>query len=221
MVEHLLAALAGLEIDNCFVEIDGEEFPGLDGSSQPYVEALQHCGLIVQAKSRERLTLGQTIRVAGDDCWIEARPAPDGHTVFEYRLSFDDDTPIPSQTFKCRVTPSSFAREIAPARTFVTLAQANHLRGQGVASHVTNQDLLVLDDSGPIDNELRFENECARHKTLDLIGDLALAGVDISAHVVSFRGGHSLNGRLAQQLFELAARQRDTTATEFKSGKAA
>jgi UDP-3-O-acyl N-acetylglucosamine deacetylase len=207
MVEHLLAALAALEIDNCFVEIDGEEFPGLDGSSQPYVEALQRCGLIIQAKSRQRLIVQQTIRVEAGNRWVEAQPSPDGLSSYEYRLSFDDQTPIAAQTYCFQCTPSRFAREVAPARTFVTLAQANTLRRQGLASHVTNQELLVFGDAGPVDNTLRFEDECARHKTLDLIGDLSLVGVDLIGCFVSNRGGHNLNGRMARELSKLMSAQ--------------
>ena len=207
MVEHLLAALMALEIDNCFVEIDGEEFPGLDGSSQPYVEALQQCGLIIQAKSRQRLVVQQTVRVQAGHRWVEAQPSPDGCTSYEYRLSFDDQTPIPAQTYSFQCTPSRFAREVAPARTFVTLAQATALRAQGLASHVTNQELLVFGDAGPVDNALRFADECARHKTLDLIGDLSLVGVDLIGRFVSHRGGHNLNGRMAQELSSLMSSQ--------------
>ena len=218
MVEHLMAALAALEIDNCFVEIDGQELPGLDGSSQPYVEALQRSGLIVQAQPRARLQLNQTVRVVSKDRWIEARPAADGRTTYEYRLSFDDVTPIKPQQYCFQCTPARFAREVAPARTFVTRQQADALCAKGIAAHVSNRELLVFDDTGPIDNSLRFENECARHKTLDLIGDLALVGVDLIAHVVSYRGGHSLNGELAGQLFELAAAgQKDSTASTTRN----
>ncbi len=207
MIEHLMAALYALEIDNCYVEIDGQELPGLDGSSQPYVEALQHCGLIVQAKPREQLLLNQIVRVAKGGQWVEARPAADRFATFEYRLSFDDQTPIMPQTYSFKCTPGSFAREVAAARTFVTQQQAAALRAKGIASHVTNQDLLVFGESGPIDNSLRYENECARHKTLDLVGDLALAGVDLIADVISFRGGHILNGQLARKLFDMASGQ--------------
>ena len=207
MVEHLLAALVAMEIDNCTVEIDGDELPGLDGSSLPYVEALQHCGLIVQAKARQCLVVHQPICVRAGDRWLEASPAINGRTTYEYRLSFDDQTPIKAQTYSFHCTPNRFAREVAPARTFVTLDQANALRAQGVASHVTNQELLVFGEAGAIDNSLRFPDECARHKTLDLVGDLALVGVDLIAKFVSYRGGHSLNGRLASELFALATSQ--------------
>lgn len=205
MVEHLMAALYALEIDNCLVEIDGEELPGLDGSSAAYVEALQHAGLIVQAHVRRRLLINDRIRVGDAGGWIEATPATNGRAVFEYRLSFDSDSPIAVQEHRIELTPRRFARELATARTFVTQQQANQIRSSGIAAHVSNQDLLVIGDSGPIENEYRFTNECARHKTLDLIGDLALAGVELIGNFVSFRGGHQLNGRMAGLLAEMAA----------------
>ena len=206
MVEHLMAALAGMEVDNCLVEVDSEELPGLDGSSRPYVEALRHAGLIVQAKPRMQVVIAETFRVAMDDRWIEASPSPDGASYFEYRLSYDDDaTPIPPQTFGVSLTPHRFVNQLARARTFVTAEQAASLRAQGIAMHVGNQDLIVFGKDGPLDNRLYFPNECARHKTLDLIGDLALAGCDLIGRFVSFRGGHILNGRMARRIASLAA----------------
>ncbi|WP_442510115.1 UDP-3-O-acyl-N-acetylglucosamine deacetylase [Novipirellula sp. SH528] len=207
MIEHLMAALVGLEIDNCLVEIDAEELPGLDGSAAAFVDALRTAGLIIQSQAKRRLTLRERIYVESPAGWIEATPAEDGHTSYEYRLSFDGPSPIFDQTFTLRMTPERFIRDVAPARTFVTEAQAQVLREQGVASHVTNQDLLVIGDNGPIENELRFRDECARHKVLDLIGDLALANVELIGNFVSYRGGHNLNGRMAQRLAELAASQ--------------
>ncbi|NNE00682.1 MAG: UDP-3-O-[3-hydroxymyristoyl] N-acetylglucosamine deacetylase [Pirellulaceae bacterium] len=210
MVEHLMAALYAMEIDNCRVEIDGEEFPGLDGSSHAYVNALQHAGLIVQASVRRRLVIDRPIRVERGNRWIQATPlspTKKSGTHFEYRLRFNTDTPIAAQTFSFTCTPSCFAREVSRARTFVTKSQAESLRAQGVAQHVTNQELLVFDEHGPVDNKLRYQDECARHKTLDLIGDLSLTGLDIIGSITSYRGGHSLNGLLAQRLVELAALQ--------------
>ena len=209
MIEHLMAALYALEIDNCIVDIDGEELPGLDGSSKPFVDVLQHAGLIVQARQRERLIIDRTIRIESANRWIQAMPprtqnSSFGGCSFEYQLHFDDDTPIASQTYSVNCTPSNFIREVASARTFVTQSQADTLRAQGVAGHVTNQDLLVFGENGPIDNSLRFPNECARHKTLDMIGDLALTGFDLVGSIVSYRGGHNLNGQMTAQLVELA-----------------
>ncbi|MGB7343371.1 MAG: UDP-3-O-acyl-N-acetylglucosamine deacetylase [Pirellulaceae bacterium] len=211
MVEHLMAALHGLRIDNCLVLIDGEEFPGLDGSCQAFYDALQDAGVVSQDTLRHRLVIDQTIRVEAADRWIQVDPLPiavqnDG-TKYEYRLGFDYDCPIAAQTFSFVCTPESFGKEVAGARTFVTQSQAEMLRAQGVASHVTNQDLLVFGKTGPIDNTLRFSDECARHKTLDLIGDLALTGCDIVGSIVSYRGGHTLNGRLSERLAAILQNQ--------------
>jgi UDP-3-O-acyl N-acetylglucosamine deacetylase len=219
MVEHLMAALSGLEIDNCLVEVDAEELPALDGSSQGYVHRLQSAGLIVQARQRSRLVVRDRYRIGSPQAWIEAAPSKQGESYFEYQLRFDDDTPIAPQAFGVELTPDRFVRGISPARTFVTEAQANEIRSSGLASHVTNQDLLVIGESGPIDNRFRFENECARHKTLDLIGDLALTGIELVGRFTSFRGGHQLNGQMAKQLLEIASKL--TQKTDDSNRKAA
>ena len=213
MVEHLMAALFALEIDNCLVEVDAEELPGLDGSSQGYVDALRTAGLIVQARMRPRLFIREPLRVEQDGAWIEATPSPAGVSRFEYRLSYDDGTPIPAQVFAVDLTPRRFANAVADARTFVTAEQADRLRASGIAAHVTDQDLIVWGADGPIANPLRYPDECARHKTLDLVGDLALAAVDLVGHFVSFRGGHRLNGRMASRLVQLASQRLRTTRT--------
>lgn len=205
MIEHLMAALAALEIDNCIVEVDGEEMPAFDGSSHGYIEPLMGAGLIVQARDRKRLVVRDRYRIGTPESWIEISPANHGESYYEYQLSFDDQTPIVPQAYQVELTPDRFVREVAPARTFVTEEQAEQIRASGVASHVTNQDLLVIGADGPIENHYRFRNECARHKTLDLIGDLALAGVDVVGRVISFRGGHRLNGEAANRIAELAS----------------
>ncbi len=207
MVEHLMAALAAMEIDNCVVGVDGEELPGLDGSSAAYVDAIRSSGLVIQAKARSRFVVRDHVRIEDSGAWIEVSPSLDGRGYYEYRLSFDDATPIVPQTFGVTLTPNDFAQDVARARTFVTQSQANEIRARGVASHVTNQDLLVIGPMGPIDNHLHFSDECARHKALDLIGDLALAGVDLVGRFVSHRGGHHLNGMMAKRLAELATSQ--------------
>lgn len=224
MVEHLMAALAALEIDNCVCEIDAEELPALDGSSLAFVRQLAEAGLVVQAAPRRQLVIRDRYRIGTLDGWVEATPARNGESYFEYQLSFDDETPIAPQAFGIELTPDRFIREVAPARTFVTATQAEQIRASGVAGHVTNQDLLVISDTGPVDNEYRFANECARHKTLDLIGDLALSGVELIGRFTSFRGGHNLNGQVAKQLAELAKRESSTsegcssTTTRRKAG---
>jgi UDP-3-O-acyl N-acetylglucosamine deacetylase len=211
MVEHLMAALFALKIDNCYVSIDGEEFPGLDGSSRPFFDALAEVGQSVQESFKPRLVIKESVRLEAGDRWIQVDPLREDQenrgTRFEYRLSFDHDCPIAAQTFSFCCTPDSFGQEVAGARTFVTRSQAEALRAQGVAGHVTNQDLLVFGEDGPIDNTLRYKHECSRHKTLDLIGDIALAGCDIVGSIVSYRGGHTLNGRMAERLATIASNQ--------------
>ncbi|TWT80921.1 UDP-3-O-[3-hydroxymyristoyl] N-acetylglucosamine deacetylase [Planctomycetes bacterium CA13] len=221
MIEHLMAAFVGMEIDNCIVEIDAEELPGLDGSSMAFVEALRHAGLIIQSQPKRRLVIRERIYVSCDTSWIEATPSTGGPATYEYRLSFDDATPIQEQCYSCQLSPHRFIREIAPARTFITEEQAQILRSQGIASHVTNQDLLIINDNGPIENHYRFPQECARHKLLDLIGDLALADVELVGNISSFRGGHNINGRMAQQIAEQAALEIPLTKSTDFTRKAA
>jgi UDP-3-O-acyl-N-acetylglucosamine deacetylase len=208
MIEHLMAALYAMEIDNCIVEVDGQELPGLDGSSRPYIEALSAAGLIIQAAERPRLVIEQVITLREGVSWITASPIATGVSHFGYQLVFDRPGPIANQSYGFSCTPIRFCRDVAPARTFVTRQQADALHQRGVAEHVAFDELLVFGDDGPIDNELRFRNECARHKALDLVGDLALVGVELVGKFISYRGGHQLNGRMAKALHDLAVQAR-------------
>lgn len=210
MVEHLMAALYAMEVDNCIVEIDSMELPGLDGSSKAYTDALSAAGLVIQAAERPRLVIDQMITLRDGHSWISASPVPNGVGHFGYQLAFDQHSDIPNQCFGCEGTPRQFIREVASARTFVTESQAKSLHAKGVGTHVSYQDLLVFGSRGPIDNDLRFQNECARHKTLDLIGDLALSGIELIGKFVSHRGGHQLNGKLAAALHQLAVQTKAT-----------
>ncbi|KAA5543169.1 UDP-3-O-[3-hydroxymyristoyl] N-acetylglucosamine deacetylase [Roseiconus nitratireducens] len=204
MVEHLMAALYAMEIDNCIVEVDGEELPGLDGSSFAYVQAISGAGLVIQAAERPRLVIEQLITLHDGAAWLTASPATSGVSQYGYQLVFDHACAIPNQSYAFACTPHRFVRDVSEARTFVTEDQAEMLRSQGVAQHVSYRDLLVFGDAGPIDNQLRYPNECARHKALDLVGDLALAGVELVGKFVSHRGGHRLNGKMAEALYQLA-----------------
>jgi UDP-3-O-[3-hydroxymyristoyl] N-acetylglucosamine deacetylase/UDP-3-O-[3-hydroxymyristoyl] N-acetylglucosamine deacetylase/3-hydroxyacyl-[acyl-carrier-protein] dehydratase len=189
-----------LQIDNCIVEVDREEMPGLDGSSAGYVAALRTAGLVVQASRRRRIVVERVCRVGDAENWVEISPTETGSLSVEYRLDYGSNSSIPKQSYSCQVTPDTFVRELAPARTFVTEEQAVMLRSRGLASHVTNRDLLVFGKDGPIGNLLRYHDECSRHKSLDLIGDLSILGADIVGSIVSCRGGHQLNGALAVEL---------------------
>ncbi|MEO8494048.1 MAG: UDP-3-O-acyl-N-acetylglucosamine deacetylase [Planctomycetota bacterium] len=213
MVEHVLAACAGLEVDNCEIWIDRPEMPGCDGSSQIFVDALTDAGIVEQAARRQRLIVAELTRVGDDDNWVEIRPRKQGGFSLKYRLDYGSESAIGRQTIELVVTPKAFRSELAPARTFLLEAEAEWLRGQGLGTRVTTKDLLVFGDNGPIDNELRFENECVRHKALDLVGDFALAGCEIVGQVIAYRSGHRLNAELVRALLsegQVAGEQRQT-----------
>jgi UDP-3-O-[3-hydroxymyristoyl] N-acetylglucosamine deacetylase len=201
MVEHILAALAGLRIDNCEVWVDAPEMPGADGSSLPFVDAILAAGIQVQTVDAVRLVVTEPTRVGDDSSWIEARPPLPGNELsVRFRVDYGSGTAIGRQTCQVDVTPENFRAQLAPARTFVLKAEADWLRGQGLGLRPTARDLLIFDDAGPIDNTLRFPDECARHKALDLVGDLALAGCEVSGQFVAQCSGHRLNSELVKAL---------------------
>jgi UDP-3-O-acyl N-acetylglucosamine deacetylase len=198
MVEHLLAALAGLQIDNCEVWVDQPEMPGFDGSALPFVECLDRAGIVPQNAWRDQVVVRELTRVGTDDSWIEAKQH-DGLRL-RYRLDYGLGNGIGRQTFDLDVTPEVFRTQLAASRTFMLEAEAKWLLSQGLGARATIKDLLVFGDHGPIDNELRFENECVRHKVLDLLGDLALTGCDVIGSFSAHRSGHRLNSEMARVL---------------------
>jgi UDP-3-O-acyl N-acetylglucosamine deacetylase len=200
MVEHILAALAGLQVDNCEVWVDAPEMPGCDGSSLPFVEAIDAIGIVPQAAVRSLLVIHEISRLGNEESWIEARPATGGGLTAKYRLDYGRDNAIGRQTLALTVTPDSFRRELAPSRTFMLKNEADWLRSQGLGKRTTTKDLLIFEGEGPIDNELRYPDECVRHKLLDLVGDLALAGCDLLGHFVAHKSGHRLNAELVRIL---------------------
>jgi UDP-3-O-acyl N-acetylglucosamine deacetylase len=200
MIEHVMAALAGLQIDNCEVWVDAAEMPGCDGSSLPFVEALERAGVVEQAALRPRLVVRNVTRLGNDDAWVEARPAAEGGLHVRFRLDYGSGNAIGRQSLQMAITPESFRRELAPARTFVLEEEARWLVARGLGTRATPQNVLVFDANGPVENELRFRDECVRHKTLDLLGDLALAGCDLAGQIVAHKSGHRLNAELVKAL---------------------
>ncbi len=200
MVEHILATLAGLEIDNCDVGVDQAEMPGCDGSAREFVQAIDSVGTFEQDRAPQRLEVTETVRHSCGEAWIEARPAHEGEYKVQFELDYPHDAAIGRQTARMRVTPELFRREIAPCRTFVLQREAEEMVRRGLGTQVTPRDLLVFDEHGPIDNQLRFPNECARHKVLDVIGDMALTGCQVVGHIVAHRSGHRLHAALASEL---------------------
>ncbi len=200
MVEHVLAALYGLKIDNVEIHCSGCEMPGLDGSSLAYALALDEAGITPLRSRRQTLRITQRVRISEGSQWISVEPTDGDCLNLEYRLDYGQGNPIGSATYATKVNEDAFYHSLASARTFITLREAELLQEKGLAKHVTTRDLLVFDSAGPIDNSLRFNDECARHKTLDLLGDLALTGIDLVGKVVASRSGHQMNGRMAAQL---------------------
>jgi UDP-3-O-acyl N-acetylglucosamine deacetylase len=200
MVEHVMAALAGLQIDNCEVWVNEAEMPGCDGSSQPFVTALDSAGAIEQSAARPRLVVRTVTRLGGEDSWIEARPGAGGGMSVKFRLDYGSGNAIGRQTLQLPVTPESFRRELAPSRTFVLEEEAEWLVSRGLGKRATYENVLVFDKQGPVANILRYRDECVRHKALDLIGDLALAGCDLDGHFIAHRSGHRLNAELVRAL---------------------
>lgn len=202
MVEHILAALAGLRIDNCEVWVNEPEMPGCDGSSQPFVEALAKAGVAEQDAYRPRLVVQNITRLGNDDSWIEARPHSAAELQLRFRLDYGSGNAIGRQTLQMTVTPESFRKELAPARTFMLAEEAEWLRARGLGVRASYGHLLVFDKDGPVENELRYRDECVRHKLLDLVGDLALAGCDLVGSVIAHRSGHRLNAELVRALLK-------------------
>jgi UDP-3-O-[3-hydroxymyristoyl] N-acetylglucosamine deacetylase len=214
MVEHVLAALVGMRVDNAEVWCTAEEMPGMDGSSYAYASAIAQAGVVSLPCLRPRLKVEQPVRVGDSGQWLMIEPAE--HFTVEYRLDYGPASPIKAGVFSSELDPSSFADHIAPARTFVTQSDAEAMQSQGVARHVTERDLLVFGDHGPIGNRLRFSDECARHKALDIIGDLAVVGVDLVGKVTGCRSGHVHNAQLSQILRRLAVQQALANSTSNK-----
>ncbi|HET6576498.1 MAG TPA: UDP-3-O-acyl-N-acetylglucosamine deacetylase [Fimbriiglobus sp.] len=207
LVEHVLATLAGLRVDNCTIELDGPEPPGLDGSAHGFLEAVLAAGVVLQPARREVWTVTEPVLASQKGATIALHPPAAAGPVLRasYILDYGPTARIPRQAHTVTVSPQTFARDLAGCRTFLLEEEAHVLRDQGIGRHLTANQLLVFGARGPIDNKLRYADEPARHKVLDLIGDLSLCGFDLVGHVVAYRSGHSLNVELARALVARAA----------------
>jgi len=199
-VEHLLAALAGMGVDNARIEIDGSEVPLLDGSAQIWVEAIAQVGLVSQSESRVVPQLPKPILVEQGDAFVAALPAL--ATRFTYGIDFELSA-IGNQWHSWSlVQADTFLAEIAPARTFGLVHQIEQLRQQGLIKGGSLDNALVCGTDGWINPPLRFVNEPARHKLLDLIGDLSLLGTFPTAHFFAYKASHNLHIKLAQRILD-------------------
>jgi UDP-3-O-[3-hydroxymyristoyl] N-acetylglucosamine deacetylase len=188
-VEHLMAAAAGLGIDNLDVEVEGGEVPALDGSARPFVALLAAAGRTQQSAPRRALAIPYPIRVGDERRWLEIAPSP----AFGITYTLQNDHPaIGRQELSCVPTEKSFIEEFAPARTYGFLKDVGSMRRSGLARGGSLDNAIVVGKRGPL-NGLRYPDEYVRHKILDLIGDLALLGRPVIGHVSAFNAGHALN----------------------------
>ena len=206
MVEHVMAALAGLQIDNCELRVNQAEMPGMDGSSQHFVVALLAAGRTLLSARRPTLTVLEPVRVERDEAWITAEPVFNVECRMTYHLEYAGQPAIGSQSFSTSLGTQTFVDQIAPARTFLLQSEAEQLQRQGLGDRVSYQDVLVFDKNGPLENELRFPNECARHKMLDMIGDFALSGKDLIGSFTASKSGHLLNSQMIFALLQQLVR---------------
>jgi UDP-3-O-[3-hydroxymyristoyl] N-acetylglucosamine deacetylase len=197
-VEHLLAALVSVGIDNIVVELNHNEVPIMDGSAAPFLYLIQEAGIRRLSAPRRYLKILRPVQIANGDKRIAIYPSD--HFKVTYTISFDHPM-LRHQSRTERITEYSFAESIAPARTFGFLKEVESLRQNGLALGGSLENAIVIGDAGVL-NALRFEDEFVRHKILDAIGDLALVGHPIIGHVVAHRAGHALHTALAARLLE-------------------
>lgn len=203
-VEHCLAALSGMGIDNAIVKIHSAglgEVPMGDGSSLPFVDALHRAGMVEQSAEIQPLIITKPVQVTLGDATLAALPGPTDRLEIIY--DFEAPAPVGRQTIAFVLGEDDFVNNLAPARTFVFENEAVELRNRGIGTHLSPKDVLVISPNGPIENEYRFADELARHKTLDLIGDLYLVGRPIRGRLVAHKSGHELNHIMARRLLEM------------------
>lgn len=210
-VEHCLAAIRGLAIDNVVVELDNDELPGVDGSSRPFVDVLTQAGIVPQEAERQCLNIREPVHVTEGDAELVAWPGEENRLEIIYELDYGPDSPVGRQSLHFTLERGAFVDELAPARTFVTAAEAEQLRSAGLGTHLTYQDILVIGSDGPIENRFRFSDECVRHKVLDLVGDLMLSGSFVCGRIYARKSGHTLNHELVRRLLEQRQQNRART----------
>ena len=196
-VEHILSALGGLGVDNATVELDASEPPGLDGSAVPYVENIQAAGLVQQDIPRKFIEVREPFALSVADKQLVLLPADALEVTFVY--AHPQTKP---QTMTLQITPESYASDIAPARSFCFENEIEALQALGIGKGANYDNVVVINAEGESSTPLRFEDEFVRHKILDLIGDLYLAGHMPKAHVLAMRTGHMFHAEFVQALAE-------------------
>jgi UDP-3-O-[3-hydroxymyristoyl] N-acetylglucosamine deacetylase len=210
--EHLLSAFIGYGVDNVIVEVDNLEVPILDGSALPYVQAFQRVGLKQQRRKREYIKILKEIEVRDGTKFIGVYPNQDGCSGYRIRYAIDFPSPIGQEIFSGDLASGDYGELIAPARTFGFKEDEAMLRNMGLIRGASSECAIILSKQRVENGPLRFSDEFVRHKVLDLIGDLALAGRRIQGRVVAERAGHAMHTALVQRLM------RDRSAWELAHG---
>jgi UDP-3-O-[3-hydroxymyristoyl] N-acetylglucosamine deacetylase len=213
-VEHVMAALAGCGIDNALVEVDGPEPPILDGSAAQFVFLLDCAGTVAQDVPRTTIEIRRPVRVNDGDAFAELRP---GSGALDMAMSIEfDAAAIGRQALSLRLTPESFRHELARARTFTLAEEIDELRASGLAQGGSLENAVVVDRARVLNPAgLRVPDEFVRHKLLDAVGDLALAGAPLRGRFVAHRSGHTLNNRLLRALFADRAARREIAPAQL------
>ena len=196
-IEHLMAALSGLCIDNIYIEIDNDEVPGLDGSSLNFLETLSKAGIKEQEKSRRYYLIKEPIFVEEEGSAIVAVPAQ--KFKISYTLNYNHPL-LKAQFLEINFDEGAFKNELAPSRTFCLESEVTELQQQGLGRGANYENTLVVGKNGVIKNKLRYQDEFIRHKILDLLGDLYILGEPLRAHIIALRSGHSLNLKLVKRI---------------------
>ena len=211
-VEHVLAAVNGLGIDNVVVELTADETPSTDGSPLPFVEALAQAGIEAQDAARQVHVIDEPVSVSAGKAMLAALPGPTDCLDILYDLDYHEVPSIGRQVLGFRLGKDDFPAEIAPARTFLLEAEAKEFRARGMGTHLSYKDVVVMGADGPVENALRFPDEHVRHKICDLVGDLSLLARRLCGRIVAFRSGHELNHELVRKLAGSIARTKSAEA---------
>lgn len=198
-IEHLMAVFLGLGIDNCIVELDAEEVPLMDGSSKPFVEAIQSVGLVRQTAANRDLWIREPVHLMDGDRTLIALPSSDFYV--SETVSFPDPA-VGTQFATFRITPEEFSASVAPARTFGFVSEVDDLRKQGMIKGASLENAVVYENGKLLSGPLRFPDEPVRHKILDFLGDLSLMGRKVRGRFIAIRSGHAFNIRFVHMLRE-------------------
>lgn len=214
--EHLLSACIGLGLDNAIVELDNLEVPILDGSAKPFVDLIQRAGLRQQRRKRSYLRILREVEVRDGNKFIAAYPAT-GYQV-QYNINFAE--PIGQQSFHVDLSRDLYRQDVAAARTFGFLREEKAMRDMGLIRGATEENVIVVTDTGVKNGPLRFADEFVRHKVLDLIGDLALLGRQVIGRIVADRAGHAMHTALVSRLLRDKSLWQETTDPREKTAQA-